>query len=377
MTHGAGAEDRAERGRKAMLSPELRARDCPELGATWPRGEFRSILEIACAPDAVARRAWRDWSSALGDEPPDLWCLRLLPLVARRLEHLGVAARERARLTGVYRHTWCHNQLRVRGALAAIDSLARASVPALALKGLALLTTAYDGDFGLRGMLDVDVLVRKEDLPRAAQTLKQQGFRSVHPPTLDELCCGVTSFGENGCALHRGELELDLHWHFSRIDPSTWLDDLVWSHAQRVKAGRVELTVPSATELLLLVALHGAMWTPAGPVLWPADAWRLVGSGAVDWERLVSTTRMRLLTLPVFDALRFAASALHAPVPADVLNELGASPVSAAERSEYRALTLPRHTASFPDRVRAARLSHLRSQCRGALGEDSSSRGPP
>jgi len=349
-------------------SPWIRAADFPDLGASWPVGEHRSMIEIACADESRARQAWSEWSANRGEEPPDFWALRLLPLVARRLTALGIISAGVGRLAGVHRHTWCTNQLRVRCALSALDVLRRAGVRVMALKGVALLATVYRQDLGLRGMLDIDILLRPEQLGPAVEALRRAGWKARHDEVLEDFCRGVTPWGENAFPLRNGDFELDIHWHFSRLDRSSWLDAQVWQHAETALLAGVEIEVPSATDLLLLVATHGACWTASGPVLWPADVCRLAAGGAVAWERLVETTKARLLTLPLLAALTFARR-LGATIPESVMKDLEGTLVSPAEQSEYRALTTPRHGAAFSDRLTAGRLGHWRSEYEGSLRE--------
>ena len=363
-----GAQPRlgGEGDRGLTPEPPLRAGDSPDLGACWPAGEARWLLQIACAPAPVARRAWQEWTASLGGRAPDLGSVRLLPLITRRLLELGVSASSSGRLKGVYRHTWCNNQLRVRKTQPALEALAQAGVRTLALKGLALLASAYGADLGLRAMLDSDVLVRREDLALAAQTLVASGWRARHAPTQAALCQGHTPWGEHAFPLLRDGVELDLHWHCSRLDPSPWLDDLAWQGAERLTLCGLQLEAPRATEMLLLVCVHGVYWTRGRTLHWPSDAYRLVSSGAVDWERFVTVAAERLLTLPVYDALRFVAHVLSAPVPDAVLRRLAARTVSPPEQAEYRALTQGIR-ARFFDRVRAAQLAAFRGQRRESL----------
>lgn len=358
----------ARRGGLTAERPRTVA-EVPELGACWPRGEHRTLLEIACAPPSLARRAWADWIAALGDRDFDLGTARLLPLVARRLGSLGVSTHVAERLRGVYRHTWCTNQLRIGKVLSLVRALQHAGLPVMALKGLALLNAAYDGDFGSRAMLDIDLLVPPEDVARAALVLSACGWTPRHAPALAELSEGRLPLGENAYAFRKDDVELDLHWHFSRSDASAWLDRVAWQHRERTQLRDLVLDIPSPTELLLLVCVHGACWTKGGALLWPADALRLIERGAIAWERLVAVSRHRLLALLVYDTLRFVRDGLGAHVPASAMAELGACPVSEAERREYRALTTPRYCASFSDSVAARQLAWFRAESSGADGE--------
>jgi hypothetical protein len=344
----------------------LRAARAPGLDTYWPAGEHRTLLEIACKNEHAARLAWARWVAASGGREPDLGSLRLLPLVAQRLRELRVSNASGPRLQGVYRHAWCTNQIMVSQALSLVDALHRNGIEAMALKGLALLPGAYGGDPGLRAMFDVDLLVRRTDLARAANALEAEGFRAKFRAFLPGQ--GQAPVEGHAVVFRKGKLEVDLHWCFLQFDSSPWLEAEVWSRARRATLCGRELVVPSPSDLMLLVCTHGLTWTHGAVPLWPADVWRLAQHfGETDWQRLIELARSRLFTLLVYSALRFVREALEGAIPDSVLTALARSEVSPAEVSELKSLTIPRYSANATDRLVAGRLAHMRSKTPASL----------
>ncbi len=88
-----------------------------------------------------------------------------------------------------YYATATHNLLLGRQLASCLRALAAASVPAIVLKGAALLETVYE-NIALRPISDVDLLVRRADLTVARQVLERLGYQAprleTHPGMLTE-----------------------------------------------------------------------------------------------------------------------------------------------------------------------------------------------
>src|SRR5206468_4850779 len=59
-----------------------------------------------------------------------------------------------------------------------LDALAAAGIDALAYKGPALAMRAY-GELGMRAFVDLDLLVRPDDVPRAIEALSAAGYAAA------------------------------------------------------------------------------------------------------------------------------------------------------------------------------------------------------
>jgi hypothetical protein len=96
------------------------------------------------------------------------------------------------------------------------------------------------------------------------------------------------------------------------------------------------------TDHLVNVIVHGLIWVDPPPIGWVVDAMTVLRRApAIDWRRLVAVARDRRANLFVAAALRYLAARFDAPVPAAVLAELDALPVSRHARREYDVLIAP------------------------------------
>lgn len=344
---------------------ELPARLAPSLGAGWPRPEHQLLLTAACAPDAPARAAWQAWRSRphAGDlSRIDAATARLFARLTPRARQLGLRDALFERGASMYRHTWCTNQLRIRGALDAVRALDAAGVRSLALKGLAVLGEAYQ-DLGLRPMFDIDLLIEQEQLGLALRSLSEAGWRSVTEPLSAALLNGAVPQGYS-FQLTRGRVELDLHWHTLNQDASATFDRALWGNAASGKLAGYQLFRPNATELLLVVCLHGLVWSAVPSTFWAADACELIGRApeAIDWQRLTSLAVARRLTLPLYDALRFLAEVLKVEVPRGVLDGLGATQICELESLEYAAVARGLRDSTLGERWAMRELARRRRE---------------
>jgi hypothetical protein len=330
-------------------------------GLGWPSVEQRSLLSVLLAAEDEAGAAWFAWRGRVALDGLDVASRRLLPLVAARLDRLGIAEPELARLRGVARHTWASNHCHVRAGLEGAASLARAGIRVCALKGLGLLDRYYDGDFAARPMYDVDLLVAPEQAADAAGILESLGFRSEPPITRRSLAARGIRRGM-AHAFRRGSSSIDLHWHVLHQDRSRFFDTLAWAHAARLtRAGDAGVLALSATEHLMHICLHGVRHDASANRIWPLDAVRIIdgSQGEIDWERLVQIARDRCLTVALLDALRFVAT-LTARIPAGWLEQLAAGPVSSIELLEYRAITSRWRDVAPRARAAALRMVEVR-----------------
>jgi hypothetical protein len=209
-----------------------------------------------------------------------------------------------------------------------IDRLHAEGIPTLLLKGAALADLHYAGA-GARPMEDVDVLVPAADAHRAIDVLIAAGWAAELPSPHDRV------------AVHHSQPfrspdggAVDLHWHVM-YEPGD--DDECWRCAVPAKIAGVATLALCPADQLLHVCVHGIPWTSPPSVRWVADAALIVrGDQPVDWDRLVVQARARCVTLPLRAALGPLSSDFGLAVPAAILDQLAATPTSAAERSVHR-----------------------------------------
>jgi len=306
-------------------------------GHCWPTSAQQLLLRAALVPGPETLAAWQRSAPEASLDTLDAGSIRLLPLLYRSLERLGVHDPVMGRLKGVYRHAWYGNQLRLRDAAPVLAELRGRGIAAMLLKGAAL-TLGYYRDVGLRPMDDVDVLVRADQARPAADALHALGWRPAVPVTARRVAAShAVEFADA-----RGQ-RIDLHWHLSPDACWPGIDDAFWGRARATALHGVGVAVLDPTDQLFHTCAHGVRWEPVSPVRWVADAAVILreASADIDWDRLVGLAERLRLVLPARDALAYLARTLGLAVPPGVLDALRGAAVSRTERWEYRMRTRP------------------------------------
>ena len=130
-------------------------------------------------PPDRALQAWeelRDHSDVL--DKTDQATFRMLPMVYWNLRNTGLEDPALQLLRGAYRQSWLRTRLVLRSAQTVIGHLRAAGVEPVALKGSALLATAYP-ETALQPMHDVDILIPPGRFVRAFDALESAGWRPL------------------------------------------------------------------------------------------------------------------------------------------------------------------------------------------------------
>ncbi len=258
--------------------------------AIWvPDREQLLLLRAALWNGERGFAAWREWRRTNPDiDELEKGSYRLLPLVYRNLGPLLAEDPDAGRLKGVYRRSWAENQLVLKTGRRAIEALHGAGLEVLALKGGALLSSAYR-DIGARPMSDLDLAVRAERIEVAVEALEAAGFAAERGNPLPILAVhhslGFFDDEEREIDLHRG-----LQWRAG-------IDEDLWRQAVPVEVGGAAVLTLCPPDQLLHVCVHGAGWNPIQPIRWVADAFKVLEAAGADfdWARLVAMgTRGRL-----------------------------------------------------------------------------------
>lgn len=159
-----------------------------------------------------------------------------------------------------------------------LGRLGEAGLRAVVLKGPPLEERLYGGP-GLRPMLDVDLLVRPDDLTRAGEVLTALGCRALQP-----IADGAPADGHDLAFGHPNGALLEIHYRASS-GPGTEIPagDLVGRAVRQRLAGGGTAWVPVPEDELIYLAVHAARhrFRRLG---WLCDLDRLLGAGiGLDW----------------------------------------------------------------------------------------------
>ena len=174
------------------------------------------------------------------------------------------------------------------------------------------------GDVGRREFGDLDILVKKQDVPAVRELLVSEGF-SPRPELSATQQAAILRFDCSHNFANEKNIWVDVHWDFVVPSASVQIDtNELWARLQPISVNRRELKTVSVEDLLLILCLHGFthFWERLG---WISDVAALIESREkIDWTLLLENAdRMgsrRILSLGLY----LASNLLGAPVPPDV-----------------------------------------------------------
>ncbi len=296
----------------------------------------RLLLRAAAAEGESACAAWAQWRRAGGDlDQLDPRSARLLAMIYRKLEAGQVDDPDLARLRGFYRHAWVSNQRLLSRLGQTLPALTGEGIATMVLGGAALSAT-HVHDAGARRLDDAGVLVAVGEATRALAVFRACGWTAPGP--IDP---ARALRSRHAVALSApGETPVTLH---ARALAESASDEDFWSGAVAVALGSTPTRAPGPSEQLLY-ACAGVM---QGGLLWAADAAAILRGGGVDWGRLVNGAASRRLGVTVATSLAVVSDVLEAPIPPEVIDELGALPSTARERLCLRLSSRPGRVTGY------------------------------
>ena len=194
---------------------------------------------------------------------------RLLPLLYQRLTAFGMSSP--ALVRGTYRRAWAQNQLRFRAVAVTMAQLDAAGIANVVLKG-ASLVPAYGGDWGVRDMSDVDLLVPRADVYRTADLLAAGGWRPRLGGDVAGALARVVDRRHSWAFEHAGGHQIDLHWHVLETSRGPASDAAFLADAVPLALGSVTARRLCDADLLLHVLEHGTHGEEMSQLQWIVDA---------------------------------------------------------------------------------------------------------
>lgn len=279
------------------------------MGAVMPSPVETSLLRACLLPGEPGRKAWENFERESGDLR-ELFRAdhgsrkRLGPLLASALRRNAIAA-DPALLT-VLRTAHLREELRADIYCGILSDMLRSfeslEIPVLVLGGAAFGSMLYDAPV-LRHSHDIDLLVREEDVERAAGALESRGFRRTGPSQLE----------------HRRALPVNLHHRLLPADDAGFAFEAVWSRSRKADfAGRAGRVLAPGDNLAHVLGRDGPGRSRRN-LQWACDAWLLIGRMKdADWRVFLSQVTASRAALWCWVMLEYLAESLLADVPGSV-----------------------------------------------------------
>ncbi len=214
-----------------------------------------------------------------------------------------------------------------------VTGLEGEGVPVIPFKGPMLADQVY-GNAAFRTSGDLDILVRRDDIPLVKRHLLDEGYRSVRGLDAEQESHFIDT--QLGYEFYHPTKEtvVEVHWSFFyKVIAIDLSPDEVWKRHGMVPSSGGPVRALAPEDLLIYLCAHGTKhrWVK---ITWVADVAELVRRYPdLDWNIIRERARrlgcMRILQL----GLHLAEELLSAPVPADLSQ---AASTSRAVRSMAR-----------------------------------------
>jgi hypothetical protein len=196
-----------------------------------------------------------------------------------------------------------------------LRAMAEDGVTAIPYKGPVLAIAGY-GDLSLRRFVDLDVIVRRDDVERAIGTLTDLGYRAEPVVSPSQQAFLIRTQHDLAFKRDEGRLIVELHWE---VAPRQFAAELaaedLWRSATIRSVGGSSVLTLAAEDMLLSLCVHGSKH------LWERLAWVcdiaewLASHPGLKWPELLTraerTGQLRMLLV----GLQLAAELLDAPLP--------------------------------------------------------------
>jgi hypothetical protein len=250
-----------------------------------------------------------------------------------------------------------HNLSLTAELLRLLEAFKARELSAVPFKGPVLSASAY-GNLALREFVDLDILVRKRDIPEARESLLSIGYRQLTRLLTDaQEAAFLESRREYVFARTDGAV-VELHWAVAPRLHSFSLDTgRLWERLGEISLGGNTLLTLSPEDSLLILCMHGSkhLWHR---LAWVCDVAELIraSEAEMDWEWLMGQASAsggeRMLLLGLF----LANDLLGAPLPKGILRRAQTDPAVKTLAARVRELL-------FQD------VDEIRGALEGPLGE--------
>jgi hypothetical protein len=221
------------------------------------------------------------------------------------------------RLQTIYDETLYKNVIYTAELGSILSAFKENGIPAIALKGVTLAEMLY-GNPALRTVLDLDILMRRDDLPRAGSLLDEMGYqKSTLPGDIDHPFHEVPY-------IKRAKISffVELHWNLEDERLVSIPQEKLWERARTLRLPWGQVMVISFEDTLMFSAIQ---------LFKQSDQLKILGDIAellkkceetLDWNYITDAARSWGIDTALYYSLRKAGELLEAPVPLSATKKL-------------------------------------------------------
>ena len=239
-----------------------------------------------------------------------------------------------SKLEIAYYSNFTHNTAYYKDLSDILTSFQRSDIHAIILKGAALAEILYP-DISLRPFVDIDLLIRDQDMPKAKDELQHFGY--VENVTKEFHQGYRREFDKHFAYSKSGHIPVYVELHtslLSFVNAQKLVADGLWERAVVAQIGEVHGLVLSAEDMVLHLCMHIFNHYLSTKLIWSYDvALMLLKHGkSIDWNLLKKRARALGVYRVVGLALDQVSQRLDVPVPQDAVSWLKSSRLSFIEK---------------------------------------------
>jgi hypothetical protein len=250
-------------------------------------------------------------------------------LIYQNLSRLGdvVPAAALAALRQSYERNVHKSLFLARELIRILDGLDAIGIEVIPYKGI-VLSEVYYGDMALRRSGDMDLFVRRHDVARIKNAVRELGYTQRVPvpeeAEEDYLASGYECTFDSPAGRNLLELQWSLQPRFYAVDFDM---DGLFERAVRVAVAGRAVKTPSPEDLVLVLSVHAAkhVW---GRLIWLCDIAQILKVGTLDWDWVRGQARAfgieRILHVTLLLANRLLAAPIPAPIEKPILEDRAA-----------------------------------------------------
>jgi len=283
-----------------------------------------SILQEKLDEEAlfqIEQSKWLQIYQGLSNNPASVIIFSILK--KRNLLHI-LPQEVREKWEGFYYNNLKRNVLALEQIIEIQNALKETGIKFILLKGIALITSVYK-NLGLRSFADIDLLVKKEDLPLIKYKLENLNYRlqgQKQASLLERFGCGDWSF------LKQGLLPLDIHWQLCQYERFKGIikfdEQKIFQDAVYIEINNNQLLTLSKEDLFLYLSMHFALVHGFSGFNWFYDLKSVIDYYKEDfnWGLLIDKAKKANLSTTLYYALFFYQKKLDSDFPSEILMRL-------------------------------------------------------
>ena len=330
---------------------------------SFPTTDETQFLKLALCDDADFQRLWNEWKSNHDFNATSDPLLHLFPLVAIRMEKLGMQTDELyPKIQGIYKMAWVKNQRLLAVTKDVVEKCNTLKIPTLFLKGIPLILDIYK-DKGARLLGDADFLISPEQGMEASKMLFENGWHHRKSWMVDckNPCESIfrvikaTSFQNNF------GVDMDIHWNLFSLTHHTYLKDIfllknvssirfrdaLWKDAVQTRIDTVPCMRICNEDLLIHVVIHGSEGNNHRTLRWVTDAMTIIKNTSINWNKILLRTKDFNFAIELSIAFRYLVETFPNKIPKDFIEQLIAIPIKQQDMKMYYRFTNITHTNRY------------------------------